>query len=260
MMENNLILLLTLTGLSFQYEWLRTERWTPLLIGSARARRKPDHPPHHRARHNRRHHVRLAPAADGGSLAATPSSNLWTYARGAVPCYAVGLLVDRLYQYARFGSLWNTYISVFASEQRQIDPALPPNFPWTTPLRVGILGPLFSPEKSIFLFDPLLILALLLAIFLWRRLAPEIKAYLSAGFILVALYILFYARFYDWSGDFAWGDRYVSTAVELVAFISVPLLLRHRRGNRRAVLDGGARPTGGQRRCSDLLGHVLVPA
>ncbi len=31
-----------------------------------------------------------------------------------------------------------------------------------------------------------------------------------------------------WSGDFAWGDRYVSTAAEFVAFISVPLLLRYR--------------------------------
>ena len=31
-----------------------------------------------------------------------------------------------------------------------------------------------------------------------------------------------------WSGDFAWGDRYVSSAVELLAFISVPLLLKFR--------------------------------
>jgi hypothetical protein len=93
---------------------------------------------------------------------------------------------------------------------------------------VGILGPLISPEKSIFLFDPLLILSILVAVFLWRRLTPEIRAYLAAGFILVVLYIVFYAKFYDWSGDFAWGDRYVSTAAQLVAFISVPLLLRHR--------------------------------
>ena len=34
MMENNLILLLTLTGISFQYHWLRTGRWSSLLIGS----------------------------------------------------------------------------------------------------------------------------------------------------------------------------------------------------------------------------------
>jgi hypothetical protein len=31
-----------------------------------------------------------------------------------------------------------------------------------------------------------------------------------------------------WSGDSAWGDRYVSTAAELAALLAVPLLLRHR--------------------------------
>ena len=46
--------------------------------------------------------------------------------------------------------------------------------------------------------------------------------------LLLLGYISFYARYTIWSGDFAWGDRYVSTAVELAAFISVPLLLRWR--------------------------------
>jgi hypothetical protein len=31
-----------------------------------------------------------------------------------------------------------------------------------------------------------------------------------------------------WSGDSAWGDRYVSTTAELAALLAVPLLLRHR--------------------------------
>ena len=30
----------------------------------------------------------------------------------------------------------------------------------------------------------------------------------------------FYARYTYWAGDFAWGDRYVSTAVEMVALCS----------------------------------------
>ena len=38
----------------------------------------------------------------------------------------------------------------------------------------------------------------------------------------------FYARYTVWSGDFAWGDRYVSTTVELASLLAVPLLLRHR--------------------------------
>ena len=228
MMENNLILLLTLTGISFQYEWLRTGRRRSLLIGSMAFAANLM--------------IRLTTALDivaagvfvvllfwmqqvrGRDLRA----RLWSYARGTVPCYAVGVLVDRIYQYERFGSFWKTYMSVFASEQHRLNPGLDPRFPWTTPLHMGILGPLISPEKSIFLFDPLLVLSLLLAVFLWRRLAPEIKAYLLASFVLIALYILFYATYFDWSGDFAWGDRYTATAGQLVAFISVPLLLRHR--------------------------------
>ena len=41
-------------------------------------------------------------------------------------------------------------------------------------------------------------------------------------------YIIFYARYFVWSGDFAWGDRYVSMPAELLAMMAIPLLLRHR--------------------------------
>jgi hypothetical protein len=62
---------------------------------------------------------------------------------------------------------------------------------------------------------------------------------LIAAFFLLFAYICFYARYTVWSGDFAWGDRYVSTAAELVAFISVPLLLRYRHELGRVVWIAG---------------------
>jgi len=77
------------------------------------------------------------------------------------------LAVDRIYQFYRFGSFTNTYVSIFAREERQIDPTLPANFPWSTPFHEGVFGALFKPEKSIFLFDPLLVLTLFLLIWLW---------------------------------------------------------------------------------------------
>jgi len=46
--------------------------------------------------------------------------------------------------------------------------------------------------------------------------------------LLLVAYISFYARYTVWSGDFAWGDRYVSTTVELAVLLAVPLLLRYR--------------------------------
>jgi hypothetical protein len=150
------------------------------------------------------------------------------YMKTVLPVYAFFLLLDRLYQYYRFGSFFNTYIHFFAMEHRLLDPSLPANYPFETPFHVGFLGPLFAPEKSILLFDPLLVLTLVITVLTWKRFGPEIRAYLMAGSLLLAAYISFYARYTVWSGDFAWGDRYVSTTAELLAFISVPLLLRHR--------------------------------
>jgi hypothetical protein len=69
---------------------------------------------------------------------------------------------------------------------------------------------------------------LIVGILAWKRFRPEIRAYLIAFVALLFAHIVFYATYTDWSGDFAWGDRYVSTAAQIVAFISVPLLLRHR--------------------------------
>jgi hypothetical protein len=91
-----------------------------------------------------------------------------------------------------------------------------------------VLGALFKPEKSIFLFDPLIVLALVLIVILWRRLASEVRAYVVGSLLLLAGYLCFYARYTYWAGDFAWGDRYVSTAVEMLAMLGVPLLLQHR--------------------------------
>jgi hypothetical protein len=109
-----------------------------------------------------------------------------------------------------------------------LDPTLPARYPWETPFHVGFFGALFTPEKSIFLFDPLLLLTIIVIALAWKRFRPEVRAYLIATSVLLFAYICFYARYTVWSGDFAWGDRYVSTAAQFVAFISVPLLLHFR--------------------------------
>lgn len=228
MMENNYIMLLTLVGLSYQYEWLRADSQRALFIGSAAL--------------GLNLLTRLTTGLDliaaGVFLLAVlwfehvRGRDLWqrflAYAKIAAPVYAFFFMIDRTYQFYRFGSFTNTYVSLFAREQRLRDPTLPPNFPWSTPFHVGFIGALFKPEKSIFLFDPLLVLAILLLVLLWTRLTAEVRAYGVTSVLLLLAYISFYARYTYWAGDFAWGDRYVSTTVELVAFIAVPLLLRHR--------------------------------
>jgi hypothetical protein len=228
MMENNYIMLLTLTGFSFQYEWLRTGSRRALFWGSGAL--------------GLNLLTRLTTGLDVIAAGMFVLLVLWfdqvrgmelcrrlvAYCKVAAPVYAIFLLIDRIYQFYRFGSFTNTYVSLFAKEQRLADPSLPANFPWSTPFYEGVLGPLFKPEKSIFLFDPLLVLTIILLILLWRRLSPEVRAYGATSLLLLVGYITFYARYTYWAGDFAWGDRYVSTSVELVALISVPLLIRYR--------------------------------
>jgi hypothetical protein len=235
LMENNYILLLTLTGVTFQYEWLCNGSGRTLLIGSLAL--------------GANLLTRLTTGLDllavlfflvlvswfAGVRGAELGARFTRYVKVTLPVYAIFVLLDRLYQYHRFGSFFTTYIGEFAREQKMLNPALPAAYPFETPFHVGFFGALFAPEKSIFLFDPLLLLTVILALVTWRRFRPEIRAYLIAFGVLLLAYICFYAKYTVWSGDFAWGDRYVSTSAQLVAFISVPLLMRHRREAGRAV-------------------------
>src|SRR5579863_2104388 len=232
MQENNYIMVLTLAGFSYQYEWLRNGSKRALLIGSSAL--------------GLNLLTRVTTGLDLIAAGVFLLSILWMekmsgrgigqrflgYAKIAFPVYAVFAVAERWYSFYRFGSWTQTYIPIFARESRLQDPTLPDNFPWSTPLHEGVLGALFKPEKSIFLFDPLLVLALVLMIVLWKRLSAEgnaeVRAYAVTSLLLLAGYLSFYARYTYWAGDFSWGDRYVSTAVEMLALLAAPLLLRYR--------------------------------
>jgi hypothetical protein len=228
MTENNYIALLTLTGLTFQYDWLCCgKRWV-LVAGSVAL--------------GANLLTRLTTGMDliavclflfltaGLADARGPElrSRAIYYLKIAFPIYGAFLLIDRAYQYVRFGSFFNTYLQLFGQEWKHLNPSLPAEFPFETPFRAGFFGALFAPEKSIFLFDPLLALAIIVAAFAWKRFGPEIKAYFMSFGLLLFAYASFYAKFTDWSGDTAWGDRYLATTAQIVALIAVPLLLRHR--------------------------------
>ena len=239
MMENNYIMLLTLTGFVFQYDWLRTGKIRALALGSAALGLN-----------------LLSRLTTGLDLIAAGiflllvlwferagKQDFWprliAYAKVALPIYLLFVLIDRVYQFYRFGTWTDTYVHYFTLEHRLHDPTLPPKYPWEAPFHVGFLGPLLTPEKSIFLFDPLIILTILVTVFHWKRFSAPVKAYISAACFLLLAYICLYARYTVWSGDFAWGDRYVSTATEGLAFISVPLLLKFRRELGRFVWPAG---------------------
>jgi hypothetical protein len=229
MTENNYIFLLTLAGFTWQYRWLLRGETRALLWGSAAL--------------GLNLLTRITTALDLLCCGAfvllailferRPPRLFLSYLRGALPVYAIFLALERTYQFVRFGSWTTTYVGMLVREQRRLDPSLPADFPFNGHwfqggLSAGFWGPLFSPQKSIFLFDPLIALTLLLAVLLWRRLEAGVRAFLAACLLLIAAYIAFYAGYYSWGGDAAWGDRFVSSAVELACLPVVPMLLRYR--------------------------------
>jgi hypothetical protein len=230
MMENNYICLLTLAGFCWQLEWAETGSRRALVIGAGAL--------------GLNLLTRLTTGLDllacalfvalAIRLAGTRGPALFArakiYAAVTLPVYAFFILLDRLYQFYRFGSFFNTYAGIAAREWRAQDPSLPSDFPFSAPFHSGFFGALFSPAKSIFLFDPLLILMLILAAVAWRRFTPAVKAYTLATAVMLLACISFYARYFTFAGDTAWGDRYAATAVELAALLAVPLLLQLWRG------------------------------
>ena len=254
MTENNYILLLTIAGFALQYKWLVTGNrralfWGSTLLGLNLLTRLTTALDILAAacfilftllftRTETSRHTKTSDSSEqkASVTAANPANHrtFRTYLRTALPIYAVFFFLDRIYQYIRFGSWTNTYVDVFAREQRQMDPTLPASFPFNggwihNGIDSGILGPFLAPAKSIFLFDPMFLLILLLAAVLWKRLPPAPRAILAATFVMLGAYIVFYARYFWWAGDFAWGDRYISSAVELSTLLALPLLLHYRK-------------------------------
>ncbi|MSU36927.1 MAG: hypothetical protein EXS36_17890 [Pedosphaera sp.] len=90
----------------------------------------------------------------------------------------------------------------------------------------GFLGALFSPGKSAFLYDLLLILFVVVAVICWKRINSRQQATILAKVGCMVLTWVGYARFYVWSGDPAWGNRYGATAVYVGILLTFPLWIR----------------------------------
>ena len=122
------------------------------------------------------------------------------------------LLLTVLYNYVRFHS-WLTF-------------PLAPFESFSTPLLTGLLGLLISPGKGLFWYIPIT----LLAFFGWRewRSSGRAAEYLLATAIIV-LTILFYAKWYDWTGGRAWGPRMIVIMTPALLTLCLPMLDRVQR-------------------------------
>jgi hypothetical protein len=109
------------------------------------------------------------------------------------------------------------------------EPPVDPGF--TTPLGEGTRGLLLSPEKSIVLFAPAIVLAPFALAALWRRrraTAMLLAALFAATFVLAATW-------HSWMGGWSWGPRLVLPGVVVVLAALGPWIGTHAGRTRIAV-------------------------
>jgi hypothetical protein len=84
----------------------------------------------------------------------------------------------------------------------------------------GLYGVLLSPGRSVFLYSPILSLAIPGAWLLFKR-----DKWLTLSTVSTAIfYILLVASWHSWDGGWAWGSRLLTPVVPLLGFLSAPAI------------------------------------
>lgn len=90
----------------------------------------------------------------------------------------------------------------------------------------GILGPLFSLEKSIFIYDILLLPGLLLLVLKWNKISNPFRITVIAAISMFLANLAMYGNFDSWGGDAAWGARYHVTPIHILLLLLIALMTR----------------------------------
>jgi hypothetical protein len=148
------------------------------------------------------------------------------YLAVAAIVYIFFLGIDRFYHWIRFDTFSSSYTTIWAEQMKSVDLSLPKSFPFSVPFIEGFLGFLFSPEKSIFLFNPLILVTLYISIKKWEAISYNIRAFLISLIFLLFATIVTYSSWFLWGGGGSWGPRYTTTASQLISLAAVPLAMK----------------------------------
>jgi len=124
----------------------------------------------------------------------------------ALPPLAVAVAVTLAYNLYRFHD----------ALQFGYRPPADPGF--TTPLPEGTAGLLFSPEKSVLLFAPAVVLVPLAVVALWRGRRAVVALVLA----ICAVAWVLAATWWSWQGGWSWGPRLILPAVVLALALLAP--------------------------------------
>lgn len=108
----------------------------------------------------------------------------------------------------RFGTSFNFG---YGTEQRM----------FTTPIQIGLFSLISSPSKSMFIFSPLLILA----VAGFFKAIPEKKRFHITISILLVSNLFFYSSWHDWHGGWSWGPRLI-VPVAILMHLYLPYFFR----------------------------------
>lgn len=152
--------------------------------------------------------------------------SLIKYLTFAAIIYGFFLGIDRLYHWMRFDSFSGSYTGIWAEQIKLANPSFPKSFPFSNPFQEGLLGFLFSPERSIFLFNPLILVTIYLLIKNWKDISYNIRAFLLSSIFLLIAIMVTYSTWFLWGGGGSWGSRYTTTASQLISLLAVPLAMK----------------------------------
>jgi hypothetical protein len=144
------------------------------------------------------------------------------FTKYVMPFLIMAVAIDRIYQFDRFGTWTDTY-----SDRRGLHRAAlrgPP--PGPPDLWDGVHLLLISLKRSIFLFDPLLLLTFWMLRY-WRHIYLPVRAFVITAVLLLGAYIGSHAYLLGRGagGASTWGSRFTTTPVILISMVAVPLVL-----------------------------------
>lgn len=168
-----------------------------------------------------------------------PATKSWYYPAclwmsGFIPF----LLLERILTYIRYDSWKATSISLHLqiynkadtlTSSRSVVEGTTQSFPLSNLLsRIdleALLVPFFAPEKSIFLYDPLVLPCLILLFICWKSFSKIVRWYLISAVIGFLLHLFIYSWTSEWIYQGEWGARYHVTSIHLLLVPLIPLLV-----------------------------------
>jgi hypothetical protein len=132
---------------------------------------------------------------------------IWRALPLALVVFGEFLAVAMWHNHLKTGSIWNSGYQVKDGV-------------FSGDLVAGLYGLLLSPGKSVFLYSPPLVLAILGVRTAWQRRRVE------TGFILgiIAISLVFNAKFRHWHADYCWGPRHLTAVTPLALVLAFPWL------------------------------------